>query len=95
MLDTTDEMLQKQREIIFSKPASERFMIGVEVISFGRLLLENSIKQKKPDISELDLKIAVLKRYYENVFDIDELNNIIASLVCYYTNKNESTQQAV
>jgi hypothetical protein len=67
MLDTSNNMLQKQREIIFSKSSNERFMIGIDAISFGRTMVESSIKQKNPQINELDLKIAVLKRYYQNI----------------------------
>ena len=89
MLDTTHEMLQKQREIIFSKSSNERFMIGVDTITFGRLMVESSIKQKNPQISELDLKTAVLRRYYENLFTRSEFEKIINSLKYYYKNRNE------
>ncbi len=84
MQDTSPEMLKKQRQIIFSKKPSERFLMGVEAIDFGRMMVENSIKQKTPGISELDLKIAVLKRYYENAFDEEEFQKIINSLKKYY-----------
>jgi len=84
MQDTSPEMLNKQREIIFSKKPSERFLIGVDAINFGRMMIENNIRQMNPGISELDLKIAVLKRYYENVFDEEEFQKIINSLKKYY-----------
>jgi len=90
MLDTTDEMIQKQREIIFAKTLNERFLIGAETITFGRIMIENSIKQAKPDISELELKIAVFKRYYENSFSKNELEKIINSMIYYYKNLNET-----
>lgn len=83
MLDTTDEIIQKQREIIFSKTASERFIIGVELINFGRIVVESSIKNEMPGISEIDLKIAVFKRYYENYFSKDDLDKIIESMINY------------
>ncbi len=84
MLDTSDNIIQKQREIFFAKTANERFLIGVETIVFGRIIVENSIKQSKTNISELELKIAVFKRYYKNVFSKDELDKIISSLIYYY-----------
>ena len=84
MQDTTQEMLEKQREIFFSKISKERFLIGAETIKFGRIMVESSIKQKQPKISELDLKISVLKRYYGNTFNKDELEKIIDSLKYYY-----------
>lgn len=86
MLDTSDEIKQKQREIIFSKTPGERFLIGAETIAFGREIVESSIKQENPAISEIDLKIAVFKRYYENIFSKEEINNIITSMVNYYKN---------
>lgn len=89
MLDTTDEIIQKQREIIFSKTASERFIIGNELINFGRIVVESSIRQKNPNISEIDLKVAVFKRYYENYFSKDELDKIIESMIYYYMHHNK------
>ncbi len=92
MLDTSNNMLQKQREIIFSKSSNERFMIGIDAISFGRTMVESSIKQKNPQINELDLKIAVLKRYYQNIIDPIELNKIIKSLEHFYIIRRKTKQ---
>ena len=89
MLDTTTEMVQKQREIFFLKTSNERFLIGAETIAFGRIMVEISIKQKEPDISEIDLKISVFKRYYESMYSKDELEKIINSMKYYYSNRNE------
>ncbi|MEA3452637.1 MAG: hypothetical protein U9Q83_12155 [Bacteroidota bacterium] len=97
MLDTTVEMIQKQREIFFSKTSNERFLIGAETIAFGRVMVESSIKQKEPEISELDLKISVFKRYYENFYTNNELEKIINSMIYYYLHREEilkSTQHA-
>ena len=93
MRDTTQEMLQKQREIIFSKSSNERFMIGIDTINFGHLMVESSIKQKNPQISELDLKIAVLRRYYETSFNRSEFEKIINSLKYFYLNRNEIIEE--
>ena len=84
MLDTSDNIIQKQREIFFAKTANERFLIGIETIAFGRIIVENSIKQSKSNISELELKIAVFKRYYKDVFNKDEFDKIISSLTSYH-----------
>ena len=87
MLDTTNEIIEKQREIIFSKTASERFIIGNELINFDRIVVESSIKNAMPGISEIDLKIAVFKRYYENCFSKNELDKIIKSMINYESKK--------
>lgn len=89
MLDTTNEMVQKQREIFFSKTSNERFLIGAETIAFGRVMVESSIKQKEPNISELDLKINVIKRYYEDIYTKDEFEKIINSMKYYYLHRDE------
>lgn len=99
MLDTTTEMVQKQREILFSKTSNERFLIGAETIAFGRVMVESSIKQKEPEISELDLKISVFKRYYGSVYSKLELEKIINSMKYYYLHRdeilNKSTQDGI
>jgi len=83
MLDTSHEIQQKQLEIIFAKTPQERFLIGAETIDFGRTMVESSIKQQNPGICELDLKIAVFKRYYSTIFEKEEMDRIIRSLINY------------
>jgi hypothetical protein len=87
MLDTTHDILAKQREIIFQKTITERFLIGAEAIDFGRVIVESSIRNLQPDISELDLKIATFRRYYSSIFPDDELERIVQSMFMYYSNK--------
>ena len=88
MTDTSIEILNKQREILFQKSMKERFKIGAETIDFGRTIVASSIKKKYPLISEIDLKISIFKRYYENVFTKKELNLIIQSMLNYHNNHN-------
>lgn len=85
MSDTTDEILSKQREILLSKSSGERFMIGDEAVAFGYMVVENSIRQKNPGISEMDLKVAVFRRYYGNQFTSEETEKIIKSIRNYYS----------
>ncbi|MCF8374615.1 MAG: hypothetical protein K9H64_23555 [Bacteroidales bacterium] len=84
MFDTSEEMKLKQREILFAKTPSERFIIGADLIDFGRTILESSIKQKQPGISVLDLRIAVFKRCYEKEFEKEELERIIESMTNHF-----------
>ena len=88
MPDSTDDIIAKQREILFSKSSGERFMIGDEAIAFGYMIVENGIRQKNPGISEIDLKIAVFSRYYGNQFTSEETEKIIQSIRHYYISKN-------
>ena len=87
MSDTTHDILSKQREILLSKSSGERFMIGDEAIAFGYMVVENSIRQKNPGISEMDLKIDVFRRYYGNQFTSEETEKIIQSIQNYYTGR--------
>lgn len=89
MNDTTPEILNIQRKIFSQKSIRERFMIGAETIDFGRELVISNIKKNNPGISEIDLKIAVLKRYYENSFSMEEMDAIIQSITDWYR-KNDS-----
>jgi hypothetical protein len=70
--------------IFEKKTIKERFQIGTETIDFGRLLVVNNIKKNNPAITEIDLKIAILKRYYGAIYTEIELNRIIQSMIKYY-----------
>jgi len=86
MLDTNAEIQEKQREIIFSKSPVERFLIGAQTIDFGRIVQESSIKNKIPLIGDFDLKVAVFKRNYEDIFSPLEIEKIMAGWKIYTKN---------
>lgn len=86
MNDTSDEIIKKQRDIFFKKTSNERFEIGCNFILMGRTIVESSIKEANPDISENELKIEVFKRYYKNTFPKNEMNNIINAMKQYFSN---------
>ena len=79
MLDTPNNIIQKQREIFFAKTANERFLIGAETIAFGRIMVENSIKQLETNISELELNNSSL--YFSHEFTNKLIINKIQYLV--------------
>jgi len=89
MLDTPDHIAKRQFEILVSKTPDERFSILNQFIDFGRKLVENNIKHNNPEISELDLKIAVFKRIYSSCFSNNEMEKIIASLTDFYNKSNQ------
>lgn len=84
MNDTTPEARQKQLSIIFSKSPEERFLMGIEMIDYVYMVVENSIKAENPNISLIDLKIAVFKRYYGKEFSKEEMVRIEDSMRNYY-----------
>ena len=77
MHDTPEEILKIQQAIFLKKTPSERFIIGIEMIEEVIKLVESSIRNSSPGISDLDLKIERFKRFYENDFSKEEMNNII------------------
>jgi hypothetical protein len=83
MTDTTPEILHIQQEIFLSKSASERFRIGNDLNRFGRVVLESSIRQEHPGISGIDLKIAVFKRCYGDLYSQEEFDRIILAMKNY------------
>jgi len=98
MTDTTRGISRIQFEIMLSKTETERFIIGDEIVLFGRRVVESSIRQKYPEISDTDLKIEVFKRCYSSFFSPDELQKIILSMKAYWnlkvTSANSSSVQS-
>jgi len=88
MIDTPKDIEQKQREILLAKTSTERSAIGMETIRFGRQIVESSILQRHPDISESELRVAVFRRCYENSFSPEELDLILNSMRKYFNLKN-------
>lgn len=84
MQDTTFEILQKQREIIYKKTAEDRFLAGAGLIDFGREIVENSILKNNRQISKTELWILVFKRYYAAFFTPTDIEKIIQSMLQYY-----------
>jgi hypothetical protein len=92
MTDTSSEIAIKQLEIMLLKSESERFRIGDELNAFGRKVLESSIRQEYPGISEIDLKAEVFKMCYSSFYSPDELKRIIQSIRDYWSEHLSSLQ---
>ena len=84
MTDTPDFVYQKQFDIIFSKTPRERFLMGFEMMDSVRQIVENSIRKHNPTISEIDIRVAVFKRYYQNDFSPQELEKIAKAFTAYF-----------
>ncbi len=87
MTDTPDFVYQKQFDIIFSKTPKERFQMGFDMIESVKRIVENSIRKEIPTISDIDLRIAVFKRYYQNDFSPTQLETIGAAFLAYLMRK--------
>ena len=76
MNDTKPEVIQKQREIFFAKSPGERLRICLDMIDFGRTLMESQIRSKNPEITDNELKAEVFKAFYKNDFPSEKLEEI-------------------
>jgi hypothetical protein len=85
LLDTPKEIRKIQNQIFFQKTVQERFQIGIEMIEDAKKIVENSIKRKNPQISSIDLKIEVFKRFYKNDFSEEKKEDIIKGFREYYS----------
>ena len=84
MNDTSPKMRNKQLEVILSKTSSERAMMGIYIIDSVKKIVTNSIRNKHPEYTELELKVAVFRRYYKNDFSEEQMEKIIESMRSYY-----------
>ena len=76
MNDTPKYILQKQFEIIYAKPLKERINGIFEMTELSRKIIENQIRSKRPDLSEIEIKIELFKAFYRFDFNKETLNLI-------------------
>jgi hypothetical protein len=85
MNDTPKYVQQKQFEIIIAKPLKERLNGLFEMTELSIKIIQNRIKTKMPDISEMDLKIELFKTFYRFDFDKETLNQIAENMRQFWT----------
>lgn len=77
MQDTTPEIKQKQFEIIFSKTEAERLMMGLEMMDDMRKMVMQRIRSENHDLSETELRVRFVTRYYKNDFTPEQFTRIV------------------
>ncbi len=87
MNDTSPDILQKQFEIIMSKPLKTRLDGLFELTDLSRKIIENRIIAKNPKISEIELKVEMFKVFYQSDFDRHLLEQIADSIRQYWIKK--------
>ena len=73
MKDTQSFIYRKQYEIISAKPIEERARLGVETIDGVRKMVEMNIQYHNPTLSKVELKIAVFKHFYSDIFTKNQM----------------------
>ena len=83
MNDTPKHILQKQFDIINSKPLKERIEGLFEMTELSRKIILNQIRQKNPELNEIELKIELFKAFYQFDFDNETLSRICENMKEY------------
>jgi hypothetical protein len=76
MNDTPKYILQKQFEIIYAKSLKERINGIFEMTELSRKIIQNQIHSKRPDLSEIEIKIELFKAFYKFDFNKETLSLI-------------------
>jgi hypothetical protein len=77
MNDTDPQTEALYRELLMSRSAEERFLMGIEMCGAARATVLASLPA---GLSVLERKVAIFRRYYETDFTARELDTIEASL---------------
>lgn len=79
--DTTEEMLELQRQIIHAKTGAERAQMGLQMIEETRLMVRNGIRLANPGISEREVTAKFFERYYGHEFSEEQKVTIIKGIL--------------
>ncbi len=90
MNDTPKYIYKKQFEILYSKPLKDRLKGLFEMTELSRKIIQNRIRTKIPNISEIDLKIEMFKTFYRYDFDKETLELIAEQMACFLRKENET-----
>ena len=80
MNDTPRYILQKQFDIIYAKPLRERLAGLFEMTELSRSIIQNQLVQKRPELTETEVKIELFKIFYRFDFDEGTLNRIAENM---------------
>jgi hypothetical protein len=87
MNDTPKYILQKQFDIIHSKPLSERIKGLFEMTELSRKIILNQLHLKNPELTEFELKTELFKNFYKYDFEKDHLNQIVENMKQFLLNE--------
>ncbi len=76
MKDTSDEIYKIQHDIFMQKPLKERFMLNLELTEFMREMTRIRIIKKHPEYNEKQIKSAVFREIYHDIFSEEEFREI-------------------
>jgi hypothetical protein len=80
MNDTPRYILQKQFEIIYAKTLKEKLDGLFEMTELSRKIIQNQLLSKRPELTEIEIKIELFKVFYRFDFDDVTLNRIAENM---------------
>jgi len=89
MNDTPRYILQKQFEIINAKPLKERIANLLEMTELSRNIIQNQLRAKHPESSEIEIKVEMFKAFYRFDYDIATLNRIADNMKQFLMKKEK------
>ena len=92
MNDTPRYVLQKQFEIMNSKPLRDRISGLFEMTELSRSIILNQLHRKNPELNEIELKIELFKAFYRIDFDDETLNKIAGKMKEFLINEQTEKQ---
>ena len=87
MNDSSRDIRQKQFEIVMAKPLKRRLEALFEMTDLSRKIIQDRIRAKNPNISEVELKVELFKVFYKSDFDEHSLQQIADSIKQYWEKK--------
>jgi len=84
VLDTPEELIQLQRNIILSKTPYERAAMGVDMINTVYKVVTNSILNEHPEATKGEVIALVFERYYKNDFSSEKITEIKQAIINYH-----------
>ena len=79
MNDTTEEIYKIQHDIFMKKPLKERFILNLELTEFMLKMTKIRVKKKHPKYNEKQIKSAIFREIYHDIFSEKEFNEITAN----------------
>ncbi|CAN5402650.1 hypothetical protein BH10BAC3_BH10BAC3_11780 [soil metagenome] len=91
VLDTPDEIIMLQRNIILSKPVKERAAMGIDMINSVYTAVKNSISKAYPNATNGELVAMTFERYYSNDFTAEKLSEIKQAIIAFHNKSNNES----
>ena len=91
MTDTDPQTEARYRKMLMPRSPEERFLMGLRMCEAARATVLASLP---PELSPIDRKIAVLRRYYESDFSAEELARIERALRLTATRASDTSAAA-